>query len=487
MNKIGFILLLILALLVSGTAEAKKKQYPNGDYYEGEWKKGQPHGIGKMVYANGNVYEGNWNFGQKENGKMIYTNGDIFEGKWDIGMPRNGKMVYANGNIYEGEYYAGTMKYGKMIYANGDIFIGWWSNGKHKNGSFTPKGEISYTGIWSNDTIKGSVQSGNLLIDYKGFFQKDNSLRATVEYKKTSSQTTIARYVGELKGMKRNGYGVLTIYENDIIVSGKWKNDEPESGRGSLTYNEIKAPLSIIQSNTNQYKITLDPPLELSLTLETDFSRIESVSSKFINNQIITIIDKIKIEKQKQKLLAEQKRLQEEQKKKEQAEKQRQALFTKKISSFQINSYTWSTSDINRLKQQNIAKFTQLFGGENILLYGTIVDFFTGEQDNTAASYWSNGLLPTTYTAYYIELQGGIIVRADSEEIAKLNKGETIFAIARLKKNDDYGYIFSTSVGFISPSIQEVRKYLLAYLGDTNNNIPTFRYEGLDLVRNIYR
>ena len=66
MQKILFLLPLILALLVSGTVEAKKKKYPNGDYYEGEWKKGQPDGFGKMIYANGNVYEGNW-----ENGLVI--------------------------------------------------------------------------------------------------------------------------------------------------------------------------------------------------------------------------------------------------------------------------------------------------------------------------------------------------------------------------------------------------------------------------------
>ena len=46
MKKILFLLPLILALLVSGTVEAKKKKYPNEDYYEGKWKKGNPNGIG---------------------------------------------------------------------------------------------------------------------------------------------------------------------------------------------------------------------------------------------------------------------------------------------------------------------------------------------------------------------------------------------------------------------------------------------------------
>ena len=44
MKKLLFLLPLIFTLLVSGTVEAKKKKYPNGDYYEGEWKNGKPHG-----------------------------------------------------------------------------------------------------------------------------------------------------------------------------------------------------------------------------------------------------------------------------------------------------------------------------------------------------------------------------------------------------------------------------------------------------------
>ena len=85
MQKILFLLPLILALLVSGTVEAKKKKYPNGDYYEGEWKKGQPDGFGKMIYANGNVYEGNWENGLPNGeGKMTYKGGGIYEGMFPV-------------------------------------------------------------------------------------------------------------------------------------------------------------------------------------------------------------------------------------------------------------------------------------------------------------------------------------------------------------------------------------------------------------------
>lgn len=70
MNKLSYVLLMIVALFVVNSTEAKKKKYPNGDYYEGKWKKKSPHGFGTMTYANGDVYSGNWVYGSRE-GKAL--------------------------------------------------------------------------------------------------------------------------------------------------------------------------------------------------------------------------------------------------------------------------------------------------------------------------------------------------------------------------------------------------------------------------------
>ena len=89
MNKIIFVLPLLLALLVSVNADAKKKKYPNGNYYEGEWKKGQPNGFGKMIYANGNTYEGYWENGLPNGeGKMTCVTGFIYENYWENGLKK---------------------------------------------------------------------------------------------------------------------------------------------------------------------------------------------------------------------------------------------------------------------------------------------------------------------------------------------------------------------------------------------------------------
>ena len=119
------------------------------------------------------------------------------------------------------------------------------------------------------------------------------------------------------------------------------------------------------------------------------------------------------------------------------------------------------------------------------MLYGTITDFFTGEGDNTAAAYWSNGLLPSTYTQYFIELQGGIIVQAHSYEIEKLNRGETIYVIADLRKNDYHGYVFDARNEILTISLPEMKKKLCEPLGDGVQ--PDFEYEIMKLVKNIYR
>ena len=87
---------LILALLISGTVEAKKKKYPNGDYYEGKWKKGNPHGFGTMIYSNGDTYTGYWVYGIKEGqGSMTYKDDDFllkYVGEWVSNKP-NGKGI----------------------------------------------------------------------------------------------------------------------------------------------------------------------------------------------------------------------------------------------------------------------------------------------------------------------------------------------------------------------------------------------------------
>lgn len=211
---------LILALLISGTVEAKKKKYPNGDYYEGKWKKGNPHGFGTMIYSNGDTYTGYWVYGIKEgqgsmtykdddfllkyvgewvsnkpNGKgiMTYKNGDIYEGFWNHGLHEGqgimtfknhwkyvkydgewkigkqngkGKIIYKNGDIYEGNWNMGEIfGEGTLTYANGDVFSGNW-NGNERKGNLIMKNGNWYNGEWRNE----SFYNGECFINTEGQF-----------------------------------------------------------------------------------------------------------------------------------------------------------------------------------------------------------------------------------------------------------------------------------------------------------------------------
>ena len=60
-----------------------------GDLYEGKFRNGKPHGLGKMTYKDGRVVNGIW-----KNGKIEYE-GDLVNGK----PHGRGKMIYLGGSV----------------------------------------------------------------------------------------------------------------------------------------------------------------------------------------------------------------------------------------------------------------------------------------------------------------------------------------------------------------------------------------------------
>ena len=263
MNKISYVLLMIFALFIVNSAEAKKKKYPNGDYYEGGWKKKSPNGLGKMTYANGNVYNGNWVFGIKEGqgtmtykddkkykeyigewkadkpngkGKMTYTNGDVYNGSWNLGeLEGQGTITYAQ-NIkykeYAGEWKAGKPNgMGKAVFRNGDIYDGNWDAGKiHGDGTltfangdvfagtFTENGHIGkltknsgewYDGEWRNEKfINGKCSIANDSIKFDGdiyngnFFNGNGAITTAGEHFEGTWTNGIFSGTCELNGAK---------------------------------------------------------------------------------------------------------------------------------------------------------------------------------------------------------------------------------------------------------------------------------------------
>lgn len=200
MKKILFLLPLILALLVSGTVEAKKKKYPNGDYYEGEWKKGTPNGKGKMIYANGDIYVGQWIFGEIEGqGSMTYKNGNYYEGEWK-----------------KGEYYGkGLLK----------------SNG------------VTYKGIWNSEYFKGKCEtyiiSAGIFIYFDGCIANNTQIMdGTIRYKFDNGTIRyFATYTGKAKNFQEMGKGEMVFDKYNTKISGEWNNGILVKGDGTLESN----------------------------------------------------------------------------------------------------------------------------------------------------------------------------------------------------------------------------------------------------------
>lgn len=100
--------------------------------YEGTWKDGVLHGIGRIIYANGDYY-----IGQIENGKLTGTgeyhwaNGEFFKGHMKDGMRDYlGEMHYFGGCVYNGEWRNDEVfGYGILTLTDGTQMDQGWNEG----------------------------------------------------------------------------------------------------------------------------------------------------------------------------------------------------------------------------------------------------------------------------------------------------------------------------------------------------------------------
>lgn len=79
-----------------------------GCFYDGEWQKGLPHGLGKVRGTNGIYYEGTFEEGMVacKNGLFIYPDGSYYEGSFRYNtFDGHGSFTYKpNGTNYTGNW-----------------------------------------------------------------------------------------------------------------------------------------------------------------------------------------------------------------------------------------------------------------------------------------------------------------------------------------------------------------------------------------------
>ena len=172
----------------------------DGQRYEGDFKEGAYHGIGRTfddvgreglygLWANG-IYQGKPLEGDCENGK--------------------GKLEMPSGDIYEGNFKDCQMVgEGRIAYKNGDVYVGKLSDG-------VPNGEGAYTWKYNGDRYEGAFRNGTMHGKGTYHFRNGN------------------KYEGQFLSGFRHGLGTLTWIDGTTF-SGEWKSDKA-TGKGEFNY-----------------------------------------------------------------------------------------------------------------------------------------------------------------------------------------------------------------------------------------------------------
>ena len=139
---------------------------PDSSYsYEGQWKKGLPHGKGKEIIGN-NVYEGNFINGEK-NGKGLqqYGDGSHYEGEFHHNLINGEGEYYCKNNYWRGKWVDGYLEGpGKQIIAKEDLrnlnhaseYVGDFQKGERSgHGTFKWNNNYQYEGRFKRGQLDG--------------------------------------------------------------------------------------------------------------------------------------------------------------------------------------------------------------------------------------------------------------------------------------------------------------------------------------------
>ncbi|XP_072442387.1 MORN repeat-containing protein 1-like isoform X1 [Chiloscyllium punctatum] len=186
--------------------------YPNSFYqYEGEWKNGKKHGIGKFLMKDGSYYEGEFANGEIEGNGIRYwaSSGNEYCGQFSQGELHGfGVLKYLDGTRYEGEFHYGVRTgHGALIDKEGQVYRGSFHNNKKQGeGEMYYKYGSHYQGDWVLDQ-----RQGHGIMQYA-----DGSL-----------------YEGQWRNDLFNGQGSM-IHCSGVIYDGIWINGRPAAEASKL-------------------------------------------------------------------------------------------------------------------------------------------------------------------------------------------------------------------------------------------------------------
>ncbi|CAB9507603.1 Kinesin light chain [Seminavis robusta] len=237
----------------------------DGDLYEGELRNDHKHGMGTMRFADGRVFEGEYIRGQMFEGTMTYADGSTYEGSWVDGMRHGrGVCVFTDGGTYKGVFKEGEFDgQGKMMWADGGWFEGQWRNGQmHGKGKeIRPDGTLRHEGEWWKNmpvriveqlglddmTYTGSAsreskraawnkphgEGRSVYLDgrvFEGEFNDGKLLQGRMTYKDASY------YDGEWSDNKMHGTGTR-VFSDGTTYKGEFQNGK-RHGKGTAFWKD---------------------------------------------------------------------------------------------------------------------------------------------------------------------------------------------------------------------------------------------------------
>jgi len=116
----------------------QRRNYAGGRY-EGTFKDGRRHGIGKYWWNTGDRYEGRWVNGSRTGqGRYWWANGNRYVGQFlNNQLGGQGTFYWRNGSRYVGSFANGKFHgYGRIYWSGGARYSGQWSMGNRSDGTY---------------------------------------------------------------------------------------------------------------------------------------------------------------------------------------------------------------------------------------------------------------------------------------------------------------------------------------------------------------
>lgn len=274
-----------------------RKNFENGDYFEGDFKNGLYDGFGIYTWASGEVYAGQWKDG-KRNGKTTwylpngqfgsatfiddvhssgfkeinYADGDHYVGNTLLGSQSGyGEYVFNNGQTYKGSFKFGKRNgLGKYTWPDGSWYVGEWQDDKrHGFGVYVNAFGVMKGGKWENGVCTNSkttlgfgdgddefAKNIDIISEMKYFIPSNCASGDCVNGYGEVTYPSGTTYDGTFRDGVRDGYGTIS-WTNGNAYTGSWQQNY-QHGIGMFIYPTHSIIVELDKGTPVDYSISFN-------------------------------------------------------------------------------------------------------------------------------------------------------------------------------------------------------------------------------------